>query len=231
MATKCVALARGRRMRLTRLDSCSEPVAGPTGQLVTSGYVSVGISPNYQDPEDIQQPNANGDLCIDDRSNAIFRWFDLTMVFCLVDPDAMNIITGNPLVVDDATPTPNTVGFRVDSGLTGTANFALEIWSGVTGQTCTTGLTQYGYWLFPWVLQAQLGEWTVENGALTMTLTARTSGNSTWGVGPYLVRDDAVTGTDEPLLTAIGPNQQLHYETVTLAPPAAVCGAQVLTIT
>lgn len=227
--TQCATMARGRRMRLTRLDSCSEPVAGPTGQLVTSGFVLVTTTPNYQDPEEINQPNANGDNCIVEQPNAALNWLDLSIQLCNIDPDAFNIITGNPLVLNDAT-TPESVGFRINQGLTGTANFALELWSGITGQACAGGVTRYGYWLYPWVLNAQVGEWSVQNAALTMTLTARTQAGSTWGVGPYNVREDAVAGTDEPLLTPIDDEDHMHFEITTLAPPPAVCGAQALVI-
>jgi hypothetical protein len=231
MATICAPLARGRRARLTRLDECGAPDPGPAGQLVTDGLISVGVEPNYLDPEEITQRNANGDLCIDDQGNPALRWLDLTILMCQVNPDAFNIITGNPLVVDDASPTPNNVGFRVDDDVTGTANFALELWSGVANQPCTVGgAVQYGYWLFPFVVQARIGEWTWGNEALTIELTARTSPGSLWGQGPtaYTVRADATTGTPERILTPIGDSDHLHYEVVTVAPPAAACAASTL---
>lgn len=226
MATICSSLARGRAMRLTRLDACGNPVPGPTGSLVTKGFVSVTATPVYADIEDITQTDANGDNCIDDQSDPALRWLTLAMVFCNIDPDAINIITGDPLVVNDATPTPDTVGFRIDSSVSGSANFALEVWSGKPGQACGVGGSeQFGYWLYPFVVQAQWGEYVVENGALTITLTARTSAGSGWGVGPYNVRGDAVTGTPEPLLTPIGESQHVHFETVNVPIPEAGCGA------
>lgn len=229
MATLCRPLARGRRMRLTRLDDCGTPAPGPKGTLVTDGFISVASAPNYLDPEEITQLNANGDLCVDDQGNPQLRWIDLTIAMCRVDPDAFNIITGNPLVLDDAVA-PNTVGFRINKGVTGTASFAMELWSGVTGQSCSTGDVEYGYWLLPFIVQARVGDWTVENGALTMTLTARTHDDSQWGTGPsaYLPRADAVAGTPEKILTAIDDEDHVHFEVVTIAPPAAACGATAL---
>ncbi|MGS2588098.1 hypothetical protein [Streptomyces hebeiensis] len=226
MPAICGSYARGKAMRLTRLDECGTPVPGPTSTLVSKGFVSVGMTPNYQDPEEITQPDANGDLCIDDQGRPALRWVDLTMVLCNIDPEAISIITGNPLVVNDATPTPSSVGWRLDSELTGTANFALEVWSGKTGQSCGTGGLQYGYWLWPFVVQARIGEATIANAALTLTLTARTSTGSGWGVGPYDVIASAVTPFPEgPLLTPIGPSQHQHFEVTTVAPPTPACGA------
>lgn len=230
MATLCRSMSRLVRVRLTRLDECGAPAPGATGTLVTNAYVNIDVAPNYLDPEEITQRNGNGDLCIDDQGRPQLRWLDLTMVLCQIDPVAVNIITGNPLVVDDATPTPNTVGFRLDASETGTANFALEVWEGIPNQQCTTGDREYGYWLIPYIVQARIGDWSFANAALNLTLTARTSVGSQWGTGPaaYTVRADATTGTPEVLLTAISDDQHLHFEVVTVAPPTALCGGTTL---
>lgn len=230
MATVCRPQARGKLIRITRLDECGVPVEGPTSTLVSKSFVSVANAPNYLDPEEIQQTDANGDLCIDDQTDPAFRWLDLTITICTLDPFFVNMVTGDPLVVDDATPTPNTVGWRIDSVLTGSANFALEVWTGVTGQACDpSGFTEYGYWLYPWVTQARWGEWTQEAGPLVTTFTARTKEGGGWGVGPYNIRRDAtVPATLEPLVTAIGPNQHLHHEITSAPLPTPGCGAVVL---
>lgn len=228
--TQCVALARASVMRLTRLDACGAPDAGPTGQLVTDGIINVDYSPTYLDPEEITQLNANGDLCVDDQGRPALRWLDLSIVMCRIDPDAVNIITGNPLVVNDAL-TPEAVGFRINSAVTGTANFAMELWSRVANQACDAeGNALYGYWLLPFVVQARIGQWSAANAALNLTLTARTSVDSQWGLGPtaYTVRADAVSGTPERILTPIDDDDHVHFEIVSVPPPAAACGATTL---
>lgn len=232
MAVVCAQMARGKMMRLTKLDACGAPLEGETSTLVTKSFVSVTITPNYLDAEEISQADANGDLCIDDRSDPALRWLDLSIVLCTEDPTMINIITGDPLVVNDATPTPDTVGFRIDADLSGSANFALELWSGITGQACTVGgFTNYGYWLFPWVKDAQWGEWVIQNGALTLTFTARAVMDSAWGVGPYNIRRDAaVPATLEPLLTPITDSDLVHFEVTSAPLPTPACGATALVI-
>ena len=226
MPTLCFPMARGRVMRLTRLDECGAPVVGLTSTVVTEGFVSVTDTPNYQDPEEISQANANGSLCVDDQSEPALRWLDLAVQMCVTDPDAVNIMTGDPLVLDDAVA-PNTVGYRIDQGLTGSANFALEIWSGIPNQVCpASGFPYYGYWLYPWVKDVRWGESSVANAAYLLNFTARTQVGGDWGVGPYDIRRDAaVPATLEPLLTAIGVEQPKHFQFTTLAPPTAACGA------
>jgi hypothetical protein len=229
--TECASLSRGRMMRLTRLDECGVPVEGTCSTLVTDGVIQVASSYVYQDPEEIQQANANGALCVDDQSDPALRWVDLNIQLCRVDPDAVNIITNDPLVVDDAA-TPETVGWRVDSALTGTANFALEMWSGVPNQICpASGFPLYGYWLWPWVRQATWGEKSVTNGALNLDFTARTQAGGTWGVGPYnVVRDVLTPFAPGPLLTAIGATTHEHFQFTNMAPPESACGCTSLVI-
>lgn len=232
MATICANQARGKMMRLTLLDSCGEPVEGPASTLVSKSFVSVTATPNYVEAEEISQVDANGDVCIEDRSDPALRWIDLSIIVCVTDPQMINLITGDPVVVDDAL-TPNTVGFRINAALTGTANFALEIWSGITGQGCTAaGFTNYGYWLYPWVKDAQWGEWVHQNGALVLTFTARAVNDSPWGVGPYNIRRDAVTpATLEPLLTPIDDDDFVHFEVTSAPLPTPACGAVALDLT
>lgn len=231
MATTCASLARGKMLRLTRLDECGIPVEGATSVVTTKGFVSVTATPVYQDQEDITQTDANGDTCIDDQSDVALRWLDLNVLFCNIDPNAVNIITGDPLVLDDAI-IPNTVGFRWDAAVTGSASFAMEVWSGVPGQACDpAGFPLYGYWLYPFVVQAQIQEYVVENGALTLGFTARTSAGSGWGVGPYLIRRDAVDPfAPEALLTAIGATQHGHFEVTSAPLPTPACGATALPV-
>jgi hypothetical protein len=226
VATICSGFSRGVTMRLTRLDVCGVPVVGACTTVVSSGFVSVEVSPQYIDPTEIEQLNANGEACVIDQTCPQFKWDELEMVFCNVNPNIWNIITGDALVLNDNTPTADTVGFRQSGQDLCTANFALEIWTQKPGQPCTDpDMKEYGYWLFPFVVQGTVGDWTFENDALTLTLNARTSGGSGWGTGPatYLVRRDAVTDTPEVLLTAIGPNDHMHHEVVTVAPPTPAC--------
>jgi hypothetical protein len=232
MAVECVSLSRGKMLRLTKLDECGNVVEGTGSTLVTKAFVSGTITPNYQEPEEITQTDANGDTCIDDLSDPSLRWLDISLIICTLDPTMINLITGDPLVLNDNVPTPDTVGFRIDADLTGSANFALEMWSGVTGQACAVGgFPKYGYWLFPWVKDARWGEWVIQNGALTLTFTARAVFGGGWGVGPYNIRRDAVTpATLEPLLTVIGPTQPMHFEVTSAPLPTPACGTTELVI-
>lgn len=229
--TICGGMARGKHLRITRLDECGNPVEGLCSQVNTTGFILVTDTANYLDPEDITQPNANGDLCVDDQSDPALRWLDLEIQLCNIDPDLVSMMTGDPVVLDDAVA-PETVGYRIDSALTGSANFALEVWSGVPSEVCTTGgFPLFGYHLFPWVKQARYSERSVANAPYTITLTARTQAGSPWANGPYNIRRDAaVPATLEPLLTPIGATQHYHFQFADAPLPTPVCGCTELAI-
>ena len=46
MATKCLSLVKGRRIRLTELDGCGRPVYGEGSQAVSKGFISVALTAN-----------------------------------------------------------------------------------------------------------------------------------------------------------------------------------------
>ncbi|MEU2510170.1 hypothetical protein ABZ621_36530 [Streptomyces sp. NPDC007863] len=234
MATECVRLARGRRIRLTRENECGAVVEGPNSTLTTDAIVTGTITPNYADPTEISILNGNGDECISDRSRPALRWLDINLNVCVWDPWFINLVTGDPVVVDDATPTPNTVGWSIDTDLTGSANFGMEIWSNITGQACDPGGNpKYQYWLFPWVKDAQWGEWVpYQNDGITATFTARAVAGGAWGVGPYddVLRSAVTPATLTPLLTPIGATQPMRTITTSAPLPAVACGATVLPV-
>lgn len=140
MASECFTPLRGTRIRATVVSACGAPNAPETAasQATSSGFISVAVSPQYEDGDEFVQKNANGDLCINDRSCDVFKRHNLTITLCGVDPDLMGIITGNPAEVSGA---GINVGFRTRTGLP-CNDFAFELWSGISGGDCGTNEIQ-----------------------------------------------------------------------------------------
>lgn len=222
---------RGRRMRLTRLDECCNllPAATACAFLVSSGFVSVNYSPEVKEAEEIELLNAAGEICVSDPGCDELKWINLTLSLCVVDPEVLNFVTGAPLVLDVA---GESVGNRVQSGQFCTANFALEVWTDVPGQTCSqTGAKQYGYFVAPCVGRGVLGDWDIENDALNLELTAKARAGSGWGNGPWDVDASNVPvppalAIPGPLLTPFGATDILDLHLTTIAPPAVTDGCQ-----
>lgn len=226
MTTECLKPLRGKVMRVTKLNACGGYTAGAASVVVSKGFVSVAQTANYRDPDEYEVVNANGELCVNERGDSQLKWLDLVVTLCDVDVEMINLMTGSPLVLDDAV-SPNNVGFRTRENVT--AHFALEIWTDLAGAACVGSTQKYGYVLLPWVRSGTVGDVTIENAAASFTVNARTSAGSQWGTGPYNVRNTAVAPAPAKLLTAIASNDHRHIEVVTLAPPSPACGATTLT--
>jgi hypothetical protein len=126
----------------------------------------------------------------------------------------------------------NVIGFIQDTAVSilDTA-FALEVWAGSPATSgCATegGTGNFGYILLPFLQGGVLGDFTIENDAVTFTISnAATRDGSGWGVGPY----DVVLGADSlpaPLNQALTPTTHLLAIITQVAPPEAECGARPL---
>jgi hypothetical protein len=223
--TQCPTFIRGRALRVTRLDGCGAAVPGSKSTVVSKGFISVGLTANTEEGEEIRVTNANGDLCISDTPAPKFTGYELEINLCGVDPDMIALFTGNQIVYNEET-VPEAVGFRVNSSVDlDNSGFALELWTGVAGDACAGGTQTYGYMLIPFVKGGILGDFTVENGAVNFIISGAQSKDGTaWGVGPY---DVVLDGSDVPgpLATALDDSDHLHVQVTAVAPPTAACGA------
>lgn len=228
MPAICPTLVRGRVMRITKLDACGVPVTGTSSIVTSSGFIAVNLSPQYEDATPIKVEAANGVLCINDPGCPQFSNIEAEIQFCGVDPDMFTMITGDPVVLNDATPTPASVGFRIRGQDVCNTFFGLEVWSDVSGQTCTTATKQYWYHLLPFLGSPQWGDFSIQNDAVNFTITASTLAGSGWGTGPNDVINAGVSPIPSKLLTAIGSQDHYHGQVTTLAPPTPACGATAL---
>jgi hypothetical protein len=220
MASRTFPLVRGRKMRVTRLDGCGRPQYGDCNQVVTEGFVSVGLTANVTEGESITVTNANGKTCVSDTPCAEFNGYSAELTFCNVDPELFAMLSGQEQVID---ANGDVVGFRMSQDKSGCDyGFALEVWAGVPGQVCSNDPNAqgaYGYILLPFMQGGVLGDFTIENAAINFSITgAGSKAGSTWGVGPYDVTMQA-NNQPGPLLKPIARGDHLHVQYTEVAPP------------
>ena len=218
---------RAKVMRLTRIDACGVPVTGAKSTLVTEGLVNVDVSAEYEDGTENAPKNGNGDFCFIDRQPDKFKYFVLGIQFCGVDPEAWELVTGNPIYEDAA---GNAVGVKFGRYSTIETHFALEVWSDNPGTACGPGGKRYGYHLFPFIGQARLDELSLGEETAEFTLgNAITKDGTGWGTGPYNVAlNDAATPVAAKLPEALTELDHYLPITVQVAPPAPTDGAVAL---
>jgi hypothetical protein len=224
MATKASFL-RGRRLRATRLDRSGRVIYGDGNQVVSKGFITVGYTSNVEEGEAITQTNAAGETCVSEPAVPTFTGFGVEAEFCEVDFALFSMLTGQEVVEDGA---GNVVGITESTAidLSG-VNFALELWLGAQSDAAPSegGDGFYGYILTPFLSGGTIGDITVENGAITFTITGmQTKNGSAWGAGPYDV--ELVDGVAAALSTPMGPNDHRRIMLTEVAPPAAVTGGQ-----
>jgi hypothetical protein len=229
MATKCLTPIKGRRIRVTKLDDCARPVFGDASSAVSDGFTTIAFTANTTESDEINITNAAGDVCVYEPAETTLVGYGVEITFCNVDPDVFALITGQA-VIEDANG--DVVGFAVNTKVKLTSGFALEIWTGLAGaNACTTPGAQgnYGYLVVPFLRGGIVGDFTIENNAVTFTISnANTREGNAWGVGPY--SDVQMTALDAPgpLLTPVDPSDAFRVLQTNAAPPAAACGVRPL---
>lgn len=224
---KEVSLYRSKRMRATRLDQSGRPVYGPESVVVTRGQISTAYTANVEEGEAISQPNGNGETCLNVPATPTFSGFSVESTFCNVDFALFELLTGNPVVLNDA---GQIVG--IDEGTDidlSNVNFALELWTGAqtTDEPRAGAEGAWGYILNPFLSGGTLGDITVENAAITFTVTGmQTKDGGAWGSGPYNV--DLVAGKAAPLFVPMTGKKHRRITVVEIAPPQDMPGFQAL---
>lgn len=222
MTALCVTPIKGTVMRTIKLDVCGNPVSGASGSVVASnGFISIKADPQYEDGTEFTQKLANGSLCVNQKDQGQLKRVALDNLFCVMDPDQIVQLTGSRENLNGVT---GTGVFFNDSMIS--AQTSLEIWQQVAGRNACNafGQQQYVYWCFPYLVNAQIKAFTVENANLQFEITAETRGvGALFGALPTVLPPN---GYLSPNVFNIG--EHYAYNVTTVAPPAATCGAVVL---
>jgi hypothetical protein len=214
--SKSAKFLRGKRMRVTVLDTAGRPVIGDSSVVSTKGAVTIGYTTNVEDGEAVSVPNMNGETCINEPAVPTFTGFSVEIEFCDVDYALLEILTGQEAYVDaDGTIIGITESTDVDLSA---VNFALEVWLGST----TPG--EYGYVITPFLSGGTIGDLSVENGAISFTVTGlNTKNGNSWGKGPFNV--ELVAGVPSPLRVGLKANDHRRIFNTAVAPPPVYSGA------
>jgi hypothetical protein len=220
---------------VTRLGPCGElPTSASNGcdYAVTESFVDIALTKVLQERQDALQLNANGDICVDKPKAPILRWYEVVITFCNVDPELFNIVSAEPLILNDAV-SPAAVGWCTLPDSPAASNFALEFWTN-TEDECVEATVTYGYGVLPRVIQGMIGDVTINNGVINFTVSGITRGGNQWGTGPYnVILNETGTNAGLPndLLVSMNPASHKCFQWTKLGPPPGHCGCQDLTPT
>lgn len=227
--TRCYTPFKVPMTRHTLLDSCGSVVESDCSTIATSGIITVEQAGTYEDREEFFVKNGDGVFCVQETNAPILKWIQLTLTYCNVDPELVNFLTGQTVVLSDADE-PVAIGNVWRTNDAATVNFAFEAWNRVANQEdCDVPLYVYGLW--PWMVEGTMGDVTYSNGAANFQVIARTKVGSNWGTGPYSVYQSEATatlGNPGPLPLAVTSADHRMSFTTFEPPPVGGCGCTAL---
>lgn len=231
MVAVCHSVVRAPAARVTRLNTCCEAVSTGCDYATTESFVDITLTKVLQERQDAFQLNAHGDICVDKPKFPILRWYEVVVTFCGVDPELFNIVSNEPLILNDAV-VPEAIGWCTLPDSASAANFGLEFWTGTDEDGCEDGDVDYGYGSLACIKQGMIGDVTIANGVINFTVSGITQIPNAWGLGPYNVlinETGANAGFPGLRLTEMDPRAHKCFFWTKLAPPPGACGCQDLT--
>jgi hypothetical protein len=153
-------MVRGSVVRITRLDAQGRVLMGPRSSLVTDGIAKMQIIQKESESQGFRQATPDGDLRIYLPAKKDPETFSTDITLTGTDPDAVELLTGNPVVTDDE---GKIVGFDMTVKRSQRAAVALEVWSRLAVPVLGY---RYAYTIIPFEIEApRFSGWTW-NGSL-----------------------------------------------------------------
>lgn len=227
-------VVKGTKLRATKVNNCGLPQSGPANYVVTDGWVSSTISPVFQEAEELEQRNAEGRVCVQDRTPPERKYYNLTFVLCQVNTCLITLFSS---WVQELDWDGNAVGFRDQRRVESDFGVALELWTGGRAAAdCPAPSTDaifeqagsgrdYGY-LLTFGTEFVLGDIEIGAQVSTFTLTGISFAAPQWGRGPWNVVPIDSDNTAGRLITPVGEDQQLIMLRTPIAPPENTPGTE-----
>lgn len=212
----CDLIANLDVVRVTKVDNCGVPIPGASSGFVTECMASVAMNPNIDTQDDVIYRAANGSLCGVKRGCPTLLGYDLEFNFFQFSPQLIDVLTGNPIVVDNlGEPVGND-----DCTINCQTGFALEFWVELIGANCADGVPQYLYGVLPWITNAYVTDLEIGSEQVTFQLLGSTRAGGGWAEGPYdVVLTGAAPGVPGPMLTPLGADCHRRMQLTSVPPP------------
>lgn len=222
MAVLCFSSAQVCAVRLARLASNCQFVAGANNAVATSAIIKVDSTPVYVTGDDFEVKNGCGALCATLKVCDQLKRMDLSIEFCTRDPALLELSSGATTYTDGT----DIVGFsRRGIGKSCPDSVGVEIWTKAinTQNNCppiVAAAASYAdsqWWKIIWPKATfTLDAVSFGNAIATFTLKGFAEANPNWGDGPFNDLD--------PAIGALDPDSPEHMILDQVGPPALGCG-------
>lgn len=168
--------------RIARLEGNGVPDPGADNMVVSNALGTLTASPVYREGEEIQEPNACGELLVNFRgSPTLVRW-DISFVFQSQDPFLAELLSNGTVLT-----------FGADKGYASpplgdisNESVSLEVWAKrVDPDTGDLDIdAPYAWYSFPKLKNLRIGERVFANANIPAPFTAEAYENPNWYNGP-----------------------------------------------
>lgn len=233
-----IPVVRGKRLRATVINKCGKPIQGPANRLVTSGFISIKLEPELKQANELETKNADGKVCVSDRTAPEIKRHNATLVLCGVNPDLYSMFAGYERILDyDDKP----IGYADQPDVLSDRGVMIEVWAGGEAEddcdetvndsifSATGTGEKFGYLSFASKEWIPTG-FTVEEAIANFTLNGITMPAPNWGRSPYNVAAIDSSNTAGRLLAPVGKKRHLTFFRTPIAPPPETDGACELAI-
>jgi hypothetical protein len=185
MAQDYAASVSGTHIRITRLGPDGAPLVGTDNSYVTKAFVSMSMSPEFEDGDEFTRKTAAGEVCISVKTPDTLKRVTLSISLCNPDPEFTQMLAGGMLLSEAGTPT-NTLGWLApQTGIDPTPNgVAIEVWSKAMLNGKPAPVNPYYHWLVPYAVMRLSGEQVIQNDILETTFEGWGVGNAAFDDGP-----------------------------------------------
>jgi hypothetical protein len=186
MATQDYAASiQGVSIRVTRLDAAGNQLNGAGDSYVTSAFMRVSFTPEYEEGDEIVEKGANGVICVSYKAPDTLKRITMELAICEPDPELSQLIAGGLLLRKTVNGEVKSVGWAAPGvGDDPAGNgVSVEVWSFAVKDGKRASSLPYFHWVFPFVKLRQSGDRVIENGMLANTFEGYGLGNASFGAG------------------------------------------------
>ena len=186
MATQEYAASiQGVSIRVTRLDAAGNLLNGAGDSYVTSAFMRVSFTPEYEEGDEITEKGANGVVCVSYKAPDVLKRITMELAICEPDSELSQLLSGGLLLRKDIDGVSKSIGWAAPGvGDDPAGNgVALEVWSHAIKDGKKSAILPYFHWVFPYAKMRQSGDRVIENGMLATTFEGYGLGNPNFGSG------------------------------------------------
>ena len=186
MATQDYAASiQGVSIRVTRLDAAGNLLNGAGDSYVTSAFMRVSFTPEYEEGDEITEKGANGVVCVSYKAPDVLKRITMELAICEPDSELSQLLSGGLLLRQDIDGVSKSIGWAAPGvGDDPAGNgVSIEVWSHAIKDGKKAASLPYFHWVFPFAKMRQSGDRVIENGMLATTFEGYGLGNPEFGSG------------------------------------------------